>query len=47
MLEESIALLTRTVSELGQEVNDTVEEKVALEYYLEQLKFIEKDESSN
>ena len=35
ILEESVALLTRTVSELGQEVNDTVEEKVALAYYLQ------------
>lgn len=38
--KESIALLSRTVQELSQEVNDTVEERVVLEYQLDQLKSI-------
>jgi len=38
--KETIALLGRTVQELSQEVNDTVEERVVLEYQLEQLKTI-------
>jgi len=38
--KESIALLGRTVQELSQEVNDTVEERVVLEYQLDQLKTI-------
>jgi len=38
--KESIALLSRTVQELSQEVNDTVEERVVLEYQLDQLKTI-------
>jgi len=38
--KESIALLSRTLAELGQEVNDTLEERVVLEYQLDQLKAI-------
>lgn len=38
--KESIALLSRTIAELGQEVSDTVEERVVLEYQLDQLKAI-------
>jgi len=36
--KESVALLTRTVTELSQEVSDIMEERVVLEYQLEQLK---------
>jgi len=36
--KESVALLTRTVTELNQEVADIMEERVVLEYQLEQLK---------
>lgn len=36
--KESVALLTRTVAELSQEVADIVEERVVLEYQLDQLK---------
>jgi len=43
--KESIALLTRTVTELGQEVSDTLEERVVLEYQLEQLKSIGNDDN--
>jgi len=43
-LKEGIALLTRTVTELGQEVSDTLEERVVLEYQLEQLKSIGNDD---
>ena len=39
-LRESVALLARTVGELGQEVSDTTEERVVLEYQLEQLRSI-------
>jgi len=39
-LRESVALLARTVAELGQEVADTQEERVVLEYQLEQLRSI-------
>jgi len=42
--KESIALLTRTVTELGQEVSDTLEERVVLEYQLDQLKTIGSDD---
>jgi len=38
--KESISLLTRHMGELGQEVNDTLEERVVLEYQLDQLKAI-------
>jgi len=38
--KESVALLSRTLAELGQEVNDTLEERVVLEYQLDQLKAI-------
>jgi len=38
--KESVALLNRTVAELGQEVADIMEERVVLEYQLEQLKSI-------
>jgi len=43
--KESIALLSRALAELGQEVNDTVEERVVLEYQLDQLKSIGNDEN--
>ena len=38
--KESIAMLSRNLGELGQEVNDTLEERVVLEYQLDQLKSI-------
>ena len=44
-VSEKSPLLTRTVTELGQEVSDTLEERVVLEYQLEQLKSIGNDDN--
>uniref|UniRef100_A0A0K2UTF4 Putative LOC100161177 [Acyrthosiphon pisum] n=1 Tax=Lepeophtheirus salmonis TaxID=72036 RepID=A0A0K2UTF4_LEPSM len=37
-LKETNSILARTINELHQEVSDTLEERIALEYQLEQLK---------
>jgi len=42
--KETIGILTRTLAELGQEVADAVEERVVLEYQLDQLKSFGNDE---
>lgn len=42
--KETIAILSRTLAELGQEVADAVEERVVLEYQLDQLKSFGNDE---